>query len=263
MKITIRHDLEDAAWVYHNGEKTKYLITKYGELFDTEAGVYRKIYRNPDTGYYTYTIRHNGKQYIKMAHRLVAEGHIPNPENKRTVNHLIPGDEGKAINRIDTLEWSTDKENVNHAWANGRCHTRKGSDSNFSKYTDELIRRVCELLEQRIHPKEIEKITGVTYSAVRDILRKETWTHISCEYDIDENMCSFGPKALSPIDEERVKTLLIQVDILMKPRKVCRILGIEYSNRSRAEIMKIRNALNGSTTIEKSNKLLIIINLDD
>ena len=51
-----------------------------------------------------------GKRTDRYIHRLVAEAFIPNPLNKKYVNHInfIRND-----NRVENLEWVTVKENTN------------------------------------------------------------------------------------------------------------------------------------------------------
>lgn len=54
----------------------------------------------------------SGKRQTFKVHRLVAEHFIPNPKNKRTVNHK---DANKLNNCVDNLEWATYSENQIHA----------------------------------------------------------------------------------------------------------------------------------------------------
>lgn len=76
---------------------------------------------------YLKPIRHKGKRtdYLDIAlggsgrylvHRLVAQVFIPNPDNKPQVNHI----NGNGLdNRVENLEWVSNRENALHAKSNG------------------------------------------------------------------------------------------------------------------------------------------------
>ena len=66
-----------------------------------------------------------------MVHQVVAQTFIPNPENKPQVNHLN-GD--KTDNRVENLEWCTNRENVIHAYKTGLEKPFKGEDWYRGKY---------------------------------------------------------------------------------------------------------------------------------
>lgn len=68
-------------------------------------------------------VGYKGKHYLTVIlckeekktftiHSLVADAFIPNPENKREVNHI---DGNKLNNDVTNLEWVSHKENMQHA----------------------------------------------------------------------------------------------------------------------------------------------------
>lgn len=69
------------------------------------------------SGYLKVNIFHAvGKSVTWDVHRLVAIAFLPNPENKREVNH-IDGD--KTNNKLLNLEWNTSQENKIHGFKTG------------------------------------------------------------------------------------------------------------------------------------------------
>ena len=68
---------------------------------------------NKVMGYSQVGLQKYGTRKYKKIHRLVAEAFIPNPENKKEVNHK---DGNKANNCVDNLEWVTTSENQLHSY---------------------------------------------------------------------------------------------------------------------------------------------------
>lgn len=96
-------------------------------------------------GYPYITAYKNGCQKNFRIHQLIAKHFIPNPHNKKEVNHInaIKGDY-----RIENLEWVTHKENYEHA-------SRMG----IMKQTPEHSRKIGDALRGKPKTKEhIEKM---------------------------------------------------------------------------------------------------------
>lgn len=62
-------------------------------------------------GYKYITLRKNGCSKNHYLHRLVAEAFIPNPSNKKEINHL---DFDKTNNKVSNLEWADRSDNQIH-----------------------------------------------------------------------------------------------------------------------------------------------------
>ena len=116
------------------------------------------------------------KNLIITVHRLVAKAFIPNPHNKKCVNHK---DGNMKNNESDNLEWSTYQENSQHAVKNGLWHAAKGEKSGPSKLKNEQvieIRRLC--LETDLTMTAIGKMFDTSRRNIGFIKTNKTWKHL-------------------------------------------------------------------------------------
>ena len=111
---------------------------------------------NNGNGYSFVNLSKNGKQKQLYVHRLVASAFIPNPLNKKTVNHK---DGNKSNNCIENLEWCTQKENNNHARRTG-----------LVKITEETKRKISESKKGKLNPRHRRVIcveSGMIFDTVK------------------------------------------------------------------------------------------------
>ena len=103
-----------------------YKISSEGKILRISKNYYLKPCLDKSIGYFVVNLYDTkGRPHRKFLHRLIAEAFIPNPENKRTVNHI---DGNKSNNELSNLEWATDGENMLHAFSHGLCeNTRKSA----------------------------------------------------------------------------------------------------------------------------------------
>lgn len=92
--------------------------------------------------------------------------------NELEVNHI---DGNKKNNKLENLEWCTASENQIHAFKTGLNKARKGEKSNFSKLTEDDVKKVFELRKEGLLQREIAEIVGCTSSNISYILREKSW----------------------------------------------------------------------------------------
>ncbi len=122
-----------------------------------------------NNGYYTTSF--SGKSYA--IHRLIAEKYIPNPENKRTVNHI---NGIKTDNRVSNLEWNTYQENNQHAHATGlkgmlQLRLRKLDDKTVKIVRDEYSKGLMTY-------RGLSKKYGITYCNIGKLIRRENYKDV-------------------------------------------------------------------------------------
>jgi len=127
-------------------------------------------------GYFIVTLQKGSMRYGKKVHRLIAEAFIPNPENKKEVNH----ENGiKDDNRICNLSWNTFKENQDHATLNG-LRPRGIKNKNCKICEDIALLIKHELINNpNMFRKDIAIKFNTTKNIVDDIARKKTWAWLS------------------------------------------------------------------------------------
>ena len=171
----------------HN-EYAPYFISSCGRIFSINdnnqkyTGLRELKSHINKTGYNEIRITYNKCRYSFLIHVLVAKAFVKNKDKSENivVNHL---DGIKTNNIYLNLEWTTYSGNTQHAIKSGLFIHAKGEQVGTSKYSEEEIIEVCEMLQQNISLKNIVKNTRLTYSAVTNILYKRTWFHIVYKFD--------------------------------------------------------------------------------
>lgn len=92
-----------------------YAVDRLGNVYSLRKNKRLTPKQNWD-GYLRVQLWEHGKCEYVSIHRLIAKAFIPNPENKPFINHK---NGVKSDNRVENLEWCTQKENIKHAHKTG------------------------------------------------------------------------------------------------------------------------------------------------
>lgn len=147
-------------WKPAVGLENYFMVSSYGRVISLGrkfVGANRFIGHMKNTGYMCVCV--GRKEYF--IHRMVAQAFIPNPENKKEVNHI---DGNKSNNNINNLEWCTRAENAKHMYYAGLADGK-----NCSKHLRKPI--IC-----------IE--TGEVFESARDCARKIGAAHQNVSFAV-------------------------------------------------------------------------------
>jgi len=97
----------------YNGQ---YKISNLGRVYSNVCCRVLSLNPHKTYGYVICSLGERTKRVGVRVHRLVAEAFIPNPENKKEVNHI---NKNRSDNRVENLEWSSAWENTQHKMGYG------------------------------------------------------------------------------------------------------------------------------------------------
>ena len=221
-----------------------YPRVKSGTYKISDCGTVMNIKRNTELsykkdkdGYITVSLyTDDGGRTTFRVHRLVAWEFCDGYDEEKgriIVNHK---DCDTSYPYYENLEWCTYSENTKYAVKYGNKTGIKGEQSNFAKYTEAQIRRVCEMVELGYDRKTISKETGVNVSYLTDILGGKKWTHITSEYNLPQ------PRVITfkgfPIEVQWEIIYLLKIGLT--PKMICDQLGLEYNNTHKHAITNLR-----------------------
>ena len=119
---------------YFAGNDGKIYSGKSGEMLCLKGGL-------DNYGYYQVGLQKNGKRYMKLVHRLIAQMFIPNPKGFSCVDHKN-GD--KTDNRIENLRWVSHRDNSRNQQVIAKNNTTGAQGVHFRKDRNIWIAHWCD-----------------------------------------------------------------------------------------------------------------------
>lgn len=152
-------------------ECDNYLISNQGKARRIDSN--RTLKPTNVDGYLQVKLSKNGKVLSRKLHILVGRLFISNPENKKSINHINCN---KSDNRIENLEWVTQKENIQHAWKNGLMNSKIGNNNSNTKIKEEEILAIKEMHSQGYSQRNIAKKFAVCQATICFILNNKRYS---------------------------------------------------------------------------------------
>jgi hypothetical protein len=125
-------------WKDINGFEGYYKVSNKGNVFSVRRN--KKLSTCiSHKGYHETHLSLKGKRRKFKIHRLVANAFIPNPENLSQIDHI---DNDKSNNRVENLQWITNKQNNQKKWDEGFGRNQFGAKKEVKKING--FSRLCK-----------------------------------------------------------------------------------------------------------------------
>lgn len=154
----------------------EYMITDDGRIFSAnyrKSGRIKELSACDNSRGYLHVILCKDKQrFDKVIHRLVAEAFLPNPENKKDVNHK---NGIRTDNRVENLEWATRKENIQHSFdvlhRKPSGNIKRGQQNPFAKCLVQI--KNGEIIAEFYGCPEAQRNTGINSQHISECCKNK------------------------------------------------------------------------------------------
>lgn len=154
-----------------SGYNGLYAINRNGQVFRKKGlNNWKELKQYIIAGYNAVGLCVKGKRTIKHVHRILAITYLPNPENKRCVNHI---DGNKLNNELSNLEWATYSENSRHAFDIG-LSTHSGENCHTAIINSNIAKAIY-LLKDEFKQSELCKMFDLKPNVIYKIHNRISW----------------------------------------------------------------------------------------
>jgi len=143
----------------------RYQVSTLGRVKSFCRSETKIVSQHKNHGYLRVILHKDGLNRLRV-HRLVALSFIPNPENKKEINHK---NGIKTDNRVENLEWCTSSENKKHALYTGLNRVRFGQEASRAKLTNVQVLAIRGAIRSGYKQMDIAKYFKITASVISDI----------------------------------------------------------------------------------------------
>jgi DNA-binding NarL/FixJ family response regulator len=126
-------------------------------------------------GYKIVNLWKDNKFITQRVHRLIANAFIPKVDGKPFINHK---NSIRDDNRIENLEWCTQKENMQHAYNSGSKKQKNCENHHCAKLKNAQVLEIRRLYKIGYTNKQISNMFNINSGTISTIVNNRSWKRL-------------------------------------------------------------------------------------